>query len=139
MAIIKVYPGIKRGKRGDKLGRLYTKKGLEEAFQKNDELFRSRPELRAQVAGKVQAVASGAESLKEKKDYTKFTKIGRGGEKSPYPFEKEIGGDMLPFDELYRARKGSIFEYCKRNKLELAQNDKGQPLCEFLERPQLQP
>ncbi len=33
---------------------------------------------------------------------------------------------MVPMDELRRARMGSIFEYCKRNKLELARDDKGQ-------------
>lgn len=120
------YNGVVRGKRGDKLGPLYDKKGLEEAFQKNDALFRERPELRASVAGKVHAVVSGSESLSAAKDYSRFTKVARGPERRSYPFEKDVVGSMVPLDEIRKARMGNIFEYCKRNKLEIAKNEKGQ-------------
>ena len=120
------YNGVVRGKRGDKLGSLYDKKGLEEAFRKNDELFRSHPELRAQVAGKIHALATGMETLSTPKDYSRFTKVARRSEPKAYPFEADIVGSMVPLDEIRKARTGSIIEYCKRNKLELTKNDKGQ-------------
>lgn len=119
------YPGINRGKRGDKLGALYNKKGLEEAFKKNDELFQAHPEIRASVAGKIHAVVSGAESLAGSKDYSRFTKTSRRSEKHSYPFENELTNSIVPFDEIRKARMGSIFEYCKRNKLGLSTNAQG--------------
>jgi hypothetical protein len=119
------YPGIERGKRGDKLGRPYNKTGLEEAFQKNHEMFSQHPHLRAEVAGKIHGVVSGQHPLNEKKDFTAFTKVSRGNERSSYPFETLIQHSMLPLDEIRRARTGSILEYCKRNKMELGLNGEG--------------
>ena len=95
------YPGLSRGKRGSKIGKLYDKMGLEEAFKTNNELFKARPELRY-------APAEQISSLKNQTT-TSHSKL-----------------EFIPLEEMRRARSGNILEYCKGNKIQTEPNEKGQ-------------
>ena len=120
------YPGQKRGKRGDKIGSKYDKAGLEQTFQKNDELFRAKPELRHPSQNEItQLKNSHGESLKIPKDYGAYTKVRRG-ETVRYPSDELLKNGIIPIDEMRRARSQNILEYCERNKIKTSTNDKGQ-------------
>ncbi len=139
--IVYFYPGHERGKRGSKLGKNYDKDGLEQAYKSNDQRFRQYPGLRQQIKGQIEnfkadnsTIAKVKETLSKEskgtyepglKDYSKFTYIKRRDHER-YPHELELGNSVMPIEELRRARRGNIIEYCKVNNIKLKQNEKGE-------------
>jgi hypothetical protein len=128
------YPGHTRGKRGDMMGTKYDKKFLEETFRANDAQFQKHPDLRGKLEPKISAMRLlKGESLKKNagqiadgKDYGAFTKTKRGDNGYTYPHESELKNSVIPMDEVRRARSGNIMEYCKRYKIDLMTNTKGE-------------
>jgi hypothetical protein len=129
------YPGFENGVRGKRLGRHYDKPGLQRKFKENDELFQKHPDLRANLPAKIEAAKSlNGEGLKLKyasaqpsgKDYGEYTKTRRGDPFTTHQSDRELKNSIIPFDEIQRARQGNIIEYCKRNKIDVIQNDKGE-------------
>lgn len=134
------YSGRSRGKRGDKLGKVYDKHGLEEQFRANDALFASRPDIRERLratgshfavpgndtlrnSGAV-LLESGVQGRLQSKEYSKFTKTDRRTVGSKPLSDRELSHSILPVSEVSRAR-GNILEYCKKNKIQLVQNERG--------------
>jgi len=128
------YPGETRGKRGSKMGRNYNKTSLEKTFRENDEKFQKHPEglanLKAEINGmrskKGESLKFPVASSKPEKDYGASTKTERGSEKYHYPSDDALKDSLLPIDEIRRAREVSIIDYCKRNRIALATNEKGE-------------
>ena len=126
--------------RGKKLGKLYDKEGLMKAFEENDAKFAKYPGLREQFMrdigaafdGKGNSVGTPSDLLLESrvhkfdggKDYGKFTKMRRGGlSHAPGAVDNGAGG---PYgDEMRKALKLNLFDYCQANKIHLSTDDKG--------------
>jgi hypothetical protein len=128
------YPGHEKGKRGDKMGKVYNKPSLEKTFRENDEKFQKNPEglasLKAEMAG---MKGKKGESLKlpitppaQDKGYGAFTKTSRGSGKYQYPSDEALKDSVIPIGEIQRARQVSIIDYCKRNRIALTTNAKGE-------------
>lgn len=124
------YPGRNRGKRGSKLGRVYDKEGLEEAFKKNDHAFHARPELRLDLKEHLAAIKGGTLLDWAKKDYGKYTKKSRRNKEVGYASDRELRGTVVPLEEIRKARSQSILEYCKRNKIETVLNKNGETVLQ---------
>ena len=120
------YPGQSRPKRGDRLGALYDKAGLESAFKANDQKFAAQPDFWRKLRGKdAQDVLANIASAKTK-DYSAFTPVQRGQEWHQHPSATTLKSSPFPIEEIYRARQASIPEYCKKYNIGLETNAKGQ-------------
>jgi len=119
------YPGVEKGKRGSKLGRKYDKKGLEEGFRKNDEIFLAKPELKQELRSQLRSLMAGeapaAKGPTGNKNYGDFTKQNRRG----YTPDIDLSQSHIPIEEIRKARNTSILDYCKRNRILLDTNEKG--------------
>ena len=136
------YEDKKKGKRGDKLGREFTREGLEKAFEKNHELFSARPDLRAKIreefahsGGNIRhtigdsgdALLDGhRDSSGQSKDFTAYTKSSRPIGDRSRPSDGKLRDGIIPIEAIRRARSANVLEYCARHKIELMHNDKGQ-------------
>lgn len=146
------YAGQKRGKRGSKIGQLYGKKGLEEAFRSNDVKFAQIPGLREQVRGIVDASAAKKtaplvtkDALSKLpsttysqgyKDYSRFTRADRRGRSQSQGQPVDASQSIVPVEEIRRARNSSIFAYCRANDIALSRNPDGKMVLtgrEFVE------
>lgn len=135
------YPGKERGKRGSNLGSKYDKPELEKTFKRNDELFKNFPELRNEIRGEIKQLntlgfthgTTGSLPLDgphtsgtAQKDYKIFPQNAPGMRGPVYPSDHELGNSIIPISEIRRAKNKSIIEYCNRNKIETALNEKGE-------------
>ena len=146
------YQGQNRGKRGSKLGQNYDKKGLESAFQSNDQKFAQIPNLREQVRGIVGAAVGKKSPLSVTKgalealpgttysqgynDYSRYTKSQRPGRGPVTAPQVDLSHSVIPIEELRRARNSSIFAYCRANDIALSKNSEGKSVLkgrEFVE------
>ena len=143
------YPGKERGKRGSKLGRDYDKSGLVEAFRVNDERFAKNPALKAQLIGQGEQIQKyGMPKTPEGlshftklwdgkdtawRDYTAHTKVTRRQSDLSSRSERDLLSKFVPAEEIRRAKSQSIPDYCKRNKIELTTNERGQTI--FAKKP----
>ena len=127
------YPGRSRPKRGDKLGRSYDKPGLEEQFQKNEERFRSHPELRTQLnSARFKDAHDSATAFQkakgllsqEQRDYSQYTQNKRRTPTVVPLSERELSAAIIPSDQIRKAKR-SISDYCKENNIALAQGQHG--------------
>lgn len=135
------YPGKERGKRGANLGVKYDKQGLETAFKTNDMKFEYHQGLKECIQKELVKVKNSPGLIKETadylsdnsfgvfqkgaKDYSKFTKEPRMKSRDEYPHERELGNSLAPHDELRRARRESIVDYCKLNSIPLEKGKNG--------------
>ena len=125
--------------RGNKLGDLFDKEGLERNFAHNDLMFKNRPELRNEIPASVNSSSFGGHSNGDsgaillgggrakgdsKKDYSTFTPTSRSGRHTYRDPEFDLSESIVPISEIRRA-KGSIFEYCKKHKIELSTGKDG--------------
>jgi hypothetical protein len=146
------YHGQNHGKRGNKLGQNYDKKGLESAFRLNDQKFAQIPNLREQVRGIVgaavakKAIPSAAKSALENlpsttysqgyKDYSRYTKTQRPGQSPLTAPQGDLSQSIVPIEELRRAINSSIFAYCRANDIALSKSSEGKMVLkgrEFVE------
>ncbi len=148
------YPGQKKGKRGAKLGKLYSNDGLDEAFKTNKETFAKHPGLRTQIRQSVDAlkqnksaadIGRALESSTNShfkigyRDLNSLQKDFKKSERYVHPSVRELQSSFFPLEELNRARRSSIFEYCKKNKIELEKHSetlwklKGRPYVHLSE------
>lgn len=135
------YEDKKKGKRGDKLGREFTKDGLEEAFKRNHDLFSRRPELRARIRDEFERIsgvggnpvgASGGVLLDERGsalgqggDHKAYTKSIRATGDRSRPGDDKLRNSIIPIEAVRRARDANLVEYCVRNKIGLTTNEYG--------------
>ncbi len=128
-------------KRGKNLGKFFDKEGLIKTFKENDENFAKTPGIREQIRSDIGAAYNGKghlvgtpsnlllESASHprlgKKDYGKFTKIERSNARNDLPAIFDERGGAL-FQEMKRAQKVSILEYCAQNKIKTKVNAKGE-------------
>ena len=127
------YPGKGKPKRDRYMPPELRRKNLEKTFQANAELFAKQPELRAQMAQGIDALRkSRGESLKSPIEAPLLQQVRshdralRNEKGVHYPADEELKNSLLPIEEIRRARAGNIIEYCKRNKIALVTNAKGQ-------------
>jgi len=143
------YPGQTKGKRGSKLGKLYDKTGLDEAFASNKETFAKHPKLRAQLRREVDSLKANPSSTLQTgknleqsteghfkfgyRDLKSFQKEFVRSDRYTHPSQRELQSTFFPLEELNRARRTSIFEYCKKNKIELEKHSES--LWKMKDRP----
>ncbi len=127
--------------RGKTLGKDFNKDGLMKAFKENDEKFAKTAGLREQLRADIGAtfdkqghlvgtpsnllLESTSHSGLGKKDYSKFTKIERPNSRNDLPPIFDERGGVL-YQEMKRAQKTSILEYCTQNKIKTTMNAKGE-------------
>lgn len=127
--------------RGKTLGKDFNKDGLMKAFKENDEKFAKSPGLREQIRSDIGAAFDGKGHLVRtpsnlllestsyprlgKKDYGHFTKIQRPHTRNDLPAIFDERGGVL-YQEMKRAQKMSILEYCAQNKIKTKVNTKGE-------------
>ncbi|MGE0632691.1 MAG: relaxase/mobilization nuclease domain-containing protein [Pseudobdellovibrionaceae bacterium] len=135
------YGDHKKAVRGKTLGNNFDKDGLMKAFRENDEKFAQTPGLREQIRsdigaafdGKGHPVGTPSNLLLEsashpglrKKDYGKFTKIERPNSRNDLPAIFDERGGTL-YQEMKRAQKMSILDYCVQQKIKTKLNTKGE-------------
>lgn len=127
-----LYPDKKRPVRGEKLGEPYERVNLSKQFIKNEEKFRSNPELRQSILGRVDKaknskdyVLNAKEQEEFKKSVEKFTSKARRKEKYMSLSEKDLGRISFPVNEIKKAKGKSILNYAKENKIGLVTDDNG--------------
>lgn len=130
----------KRVIRGKILGTNFDKEGLERNFAHNDRMFAAKPELRAERRGELDTLKSQRGSIVRDssgvllepggartiftKDYGAFTPTARRGRAPLAASELDLSNSIIPIGEIRKA-KGSIIDYCKKNKIALTTDDKG--------------
>lgn len=125
--------GRSKGKRGSKMGKPYDKPGLEKAFRENDEKFREKPWLKAEFSKafaefskrKDLGRAVPSETQAPAKDYSAFTKRTRDQVKKGIAVELQDDHSLIPVGLLRKATTGSLFDYCKRNRIEIEKDKDG--------------
>lgn len=127
------YEGKGKAKRDRYMPSELRRGELEKTFQANAELFAKQPELRAQMAEGMKGIRkSRGESLKNVAEPPLLQAV-RSHERAlrnekglSHASDNALKNSILPIEEIRRAREGSIFEYCKKHKIGLATNEKGQ-------------
>lgn len=135
------YGDHKKAIRGKRLGKNFNKEGLIEAFKENDGKFANNPGLRERIRADIGAAFDGQgrslgtpsnlllESASHpglgKKDYNKFTKIDRSRSRDELPAIFDKRGGLL-YEEMMKARKTSLFDYCEQHKIQLTKDKEGQ-------------
>ena len=124
------YPGKDQGKRGNKLGKKYDLEGLEKTFESNRQRIQDHPELQTLLQS-FHANPEGVASLISKANFPseqlKQSLLAENKGKSAsslHPSEKALQ-NLIPADELRRAKHKSIVEYAKANKIAITQNENG--------------
>jgi len=126
--------------RGKKLGTRFDKAELIKAFKENDERFTMQPGLRERIRGALSntfdrqgnRLGTPSDLLLEsasypglgKKDYSRFTKISRDDARKRLPSGFDVPGSAL-YEEMKRASKVSILDYCKREGISVTKNADG--------------
>ena len=134
------YPGRKKPKRGDNLGKAYDKPGLAKQFQLNDQRFMAKPEVREDLiraAGQISQnptrhlhnsndllIHSGVHPNELPKDYTAYTKNKRRHQNEIPLSERELSSQIISADEIRKAKR-SILDYCKENNIALGVDQQG--------------
>ncbi len=113
------YGDTQKGVRGQKLGKAYDKEGLINQFKLNDVKFADRPNLKRKSGDEISA-------FKEGKDYSRYTKSERRGERTPVKSIDQLSDTIIPHTELKKAQNSDILEYCEKHKIKTYLNDKGQ-------------
>jgi len=139
------YPGKDRGKRGNKLGRVYDKHELEKQFRANDLKFTAIPGLKdkirqtigtgGDVKGKLSALPNTT-YFPGHKDYSRFTHESRSCTQKVLPHQRDLLASMIPIEELRKARMSNIPKYCKERNIPLVQRPDGKTVLkgrEFVE------
>ena len=130
-----------KGKRGDKLGREFTKEGLGEVFKQNRELFAAKPELRARIRSDWERVAGtrgpalrnsggvlldGRDSSNGDGNATiSGTSWTRAAGDRYTPSDDKLRNCIIPIEAIRSARRANVLEFCARNKIGLSINEKG--------------
>lgn len=149
------YPGREVPKRGKTMGTLYDKSGLETAFKANDERFQASPRLRGILVGKLEQIKSEPGAMKNLseqlvgetgghfksgvKDYSKHEIVPRREARWARASEEELSQCRVPIDEMRKARRTNIIDYCKRNRIDVIEPKpgvhvlKGRPYVEVSE------
>lgn len=147
------YPGKDIPKRGKSMGALYDKAGLERAFKENDEKFQKNPKVRSlmsqgldDVKNSGVLISKAVDSLSAQtdghiksgvKDYAKHHVVPRREARWARASEDELRDAEVPLDEIRRAKRENIIDYCrsKRIGLEYIKDDlyqmKGRPYVEI--------
>ncbi|MBT4792674.1 MAG: relaxase/mobilization nuclease domain-containing protein, partial [Halobacteriovoraceae bacterium] len=135
------YEGHDKGIRGDKLGKKYDKKGLIQNFKDNDVLFLNQPQLRSKIRDGISDFKNGkgdslgvpsslllggrtAQDIKGQ-NYESFTKSNRRGDRTPLPTDHDLRNSIIPISEIRKASQSDIQEYCKKQKIALSEDQKG--------------
>lgn len=129
------YPGKSIPKRGKSMGNLYDKPGLEKSFRENDEKFKQNPKIKEillqgldQVRKSDQPVSKVAETMVNAtdghfrngvKDYSKHHVVPRREARWARSSEDELRDAQVPLDEIRRAKRTNIIDYCHSNKIGL--------------------
>lgn len=127
------YPGREKPFRGRSFGPIYEKKGLIDAFKRNDEKFTRMPGIREYLRGEVEKVTDhkgnllgtpgylhaepGVHQTLSSKDYKKYTKVDRRRDRYSSPAGRKLRSGIVPREVIEGAEKTSIFEYCRENKI----------------------
>ena len=121
------YPGAKQAKRGANLGRDYDKEGLEKKFQANDIKFQDQWHVRQEVRHKIDALNDGKKTPPRilKSDYSEYTVIPRRQAHLMSVPDHFLQGCMVPIDEIRKAKRSNIIDYCSSNKIPLEKNSDG--------------
>ncbi len=128
------YPGKHKGNRGKKLGEEYDKSGLIKQFKTNDEKFRRdnqlRDIMRIEISNKKLQrrgnerdtnsilLQSGELKRYDTKDYGQATHTKRRDSKYTHPSDIALDSTIIPLSDIRKAKKTSIIDYCKSNKIE---------------------
>lgn len=136
------YPGHTQGKRGSKLGKLYDKEGLEKAFSLNKEKFAEHPNLASKIRGGIENLKTDPKNISQIgkelegstqghfqvgfRDLKVFDKGTIKSDRFVHPSEKELKGSLIPMDEIIKARRHSILQYCEKNKIGLEKHSESQ-------------
>ncbi len=136
------YPGREKGKRGSKLGRDYEKEGLQEAYKANHGKYEKNPELRATYQAQIHHIQkNGLPTLPPElskfsqpwsgnntsaKDFGKYTKVSRRESELVHRSDRTLMNASVPVSEIKQARQKSIFDYCRKNRIELKTNERGE-------------
>jgi hypothetical protein len=130
-----------KGKRGDKLGREFTKDGLEPAFKENHTLFSSKPEVHALIRAELERGArerghsigdSGDVFLDgrhdqsgDSKDFKAYTESRRAYGDRCRPTPDKLSNCIVPIKAIREARKANLLEYCAKHRIELQKAEDG--------------
>lgn len=140
------YPGKERGKRGSKLGRPYGKEGLIEAFKVNHQKYLDNPELRSTHQREIERIRDHGllphpdtiskfaqpwnDQLPRPKNLKIYPILSRRNREFVYRSDEQLAHALAPISEIRRARQGSIFDYCERNKIALTVNSRGEKVIQ---------
>lgn len=148
-----LYQGKQKRKRGDKIGRRYTKEGLSEKFESNRELFSKNPELRSEILSSIRditdphgnIVKAPSPSLLDGGGHEKFIKKGShrfsvdsiSQFQNLHPSDQRLSQGLIPLATIREARNGNILKYAERNRIGMIANSEGETFLKGREHVQL--
>lgn len=135
------YAYRKRPVRGKYLGDQFERNELIKTFAVNEQKFSRHPELRKNMAGKINGfrnerrdherdpsnipMQSGLDASKKQKANENFVSPSRRSSRTMLASDRELSEIFFPINELKAAQQKSIPDYCKRNNIPLISNKDG--------------
>lgn len=121
-----LYPDRKRFTRGKSLGDKYDKKGLTEAFLKNQEKFKKDPVLKTTFLDRFDEKAKDNWQGRSQKSLENFRSLGRRHQSTFNPSEESLKRIDFPLKLINEAKEKSILSYAEDNKIKLKKNKEGE-------------
>jgi len=135
------YADRKRPVRGKYLGDQFERKELIKTFAVNEQRFSKHPELRKDMAGKINGFRNERrdherdtsnipmqprlDAPEKQKANEKFVSPSRRSSRTMLASDRELSTVFFPISELKSAQQKSIPDYCKRNNIPLLSNQDG--------------
>jgi len=135
------YPTRKKNVRGKNIGDEFDRNGLIEIFSKNEQRLKSDSQFRGLVTRAFNTIGNEKgtngrdssnillQSMLDKRSDGKnnkdFTSLPRRKSRFMYPADNELSNINFPLKELQKAQNQSIYDYCRRNKIGLTDNNDG--------------
>lgn len=137
-----LYQGKQKRKRGDKIGKRYTKEGLQEKFKSNLELFSRDPQLKDEILQSLRGitdhqgniVGTPSSVLLDGGGHEKFIQKGRhrfskneiSHDRNVYSSDHHLHNSIVPLSIIREARNGNILKYAESNGIKTVVDSKGQ-------------
>lgn len=124
------YPGKQQGKRGNKLGNKYDLIGLDQMFKTNRQNIADHPQLQTLLQSfhsnpeSVTSLISKTNFPSEKLKQNLLVQNKKDSSSALHPSEKTLK-NLIPADELRKAKHKSIVEYAQAHKIAITQTEKG--------------
>ena len=137
-----LYQGKQKRKRGDKIGKRYTKEALLGKFEDNRELFSKNPHLKTEIGESLRSITDnqgnivgtpssvlldgGGHEKFVQKGGRRFSKDETSHDRHQYPSDRDLPSSIIPLAVIKEAKNGNILKYTEKHGIKTVANSDGQ-------------